>query len=62
MMQKLLFGAKHATIAYQDLRTGDIAFFVILLAILAMLSATPPVWLESEIFNNRHHSAMESRL
>ena len=62
MMQKLLFGTKHATIAYQDLRTGDIAFFVILLAILAMLSATPPVWLESEIFNNRQRSAMESRL
>jgi NADH:ubiquinone oxidoreductase subunit 5 (subunit L)/multisubunit Na+/H+ antiporter MnhA subunit len=58
MMQRLLFGPDRADIRYEDLRTGEVACFGLLLVVLAVLGATPPEWLETNLLA-RQFNAME---
>ena len=55
MMQQLLFGAHRPGIFYQDLRPRELAYFVILIVVIALLGATPPDWLA-----DGHGIAMET--
>jgi NADH-quinone oxidoreductase subunit L len=59
MMQRLLFGPHRADIRYEDLHSRELACFAFLLLVLALLGATPPEWLESNLFVNGQRIAME---
>jgi NADH-quinone oxidoreductase subunit M len=62
MMQRLLFGRHREDMHYTDLRTGELTWLAILLAILAALGVTPPAWFETHPPNDSHRTAMETRL
>jgi NADH-quinone oxidoreductase subunit L len=49
MMQRLLFGPHRPDILYQDLRTGELAAFTLLLLILIGLGALPTQWLKTDL-------------
>ena len=44
---------------YEDLRSGEVIYFVAILVLLAVLGATPPALLESSLMINGHRTAME---
>jgi NADH-quinone oxidoreductase subunit L len=58
MMQRLLFGSPRRDILYQDLRTGEVTGFALLLLILIALGALPTQWLETNLLA-RQSSVME---
>jgi NADH:ubiquinone oxidoreductase subunit 4 (subunit M) len=47
MMQRLLFGPHRADIRYEDLHTGEVAVFALLLLILIALGTMPIKWFET---------------
>jgi NADH:ubiquinone oxidoreductase subunit 4 (subunit M) len=47
MMQRLLFGPQRSDIRYNDLHTGEVAVFALLLLILIGLGAMPLDWFET---------------
>jgi len=62
MMQRLLCGPHRTDLHYEDLRTGEVAYLVALLVILAVLGATPLAVLEAQLLSNGHRTAMEMML
>ena len=62
MMQRLLFGPHRVDMLYEDLRSGEVIYFVTILVLLAVLGTTPPALLESSLMINGHHAAMEMML
>ena len=59
MMQRLLFGPHRVDMRYEDLRSGEVIYFVAILVLLAVLGTTPPALLESSLMTNGHQTAME---
>jgi len=59
MMQRLLFGPHRVDMLYEDLRSGEVIYFVTILVLLAVLGTTPPALLESSLMINGHQPAME---
>jgi len=62
MMQQLLFGPHRSDIRYEDLRTGKLAAFALLLGILAVLGTVPLERLESDLFVNSHRIVLEKMM
>jgi len=62
MLQRLLFGPHRVDIRYEDLRSGEVIYFVAILVTLAVLGATPPALLESSLMSAGHRAAMEMML
>jgi NADH-quinone oxidoreductase subunit L len=58
MMQRLLFGPHRADIRYEDLRTGELAGFAVLLMFLVLLSAAPAEMFEPRTFSNGYRIVM----
>jgi NADH-quinone oxidoreductase subunit M len=59
MMQHLLFGRNQIEIRYTDLRAGETAWLVLLIALLIGLGAMPTTWLETDFTTQIHRIAME---
>ena len=59
MMQRLLFGPHRSDIRHEDLRTGELVGFALLLVILAFLGTMPLERLESHLFVSNYRVAME---
>lgn len=59
MMLRLLFGPHRADIRYEDLRPPELASFVLLLVVLALLGTTPSEWLEANLLADGQRMAME---
>ena len=62
MMQRLLFGPHRPDLRYEDFRGGEITYFVVLLAILAILGAMPPATLESSLSMGFRRTNLEAIL
>ena len=60
MMQRLLFGPHRTDIRYEDLGTGALAAFALLLVILALLGTMPLEQLESHLFVNNLRIVLET--
>jgi NADH:ubiquinone oxidoreductase subunit 4 (subunit M) len=59
MMQRVLFGPHRPGLRYEDLRANEVAYFAVLLALVALLGVTPPKLFESNLRTDRHRTAME---
>jgi NADH-quinone oxidoreductase subunit L len=59
MMQQLLFGPHRSDLLYEDLRTGELVSFVIVLAILLAFGLAPHGWFGPSTFTNSNRTAMQ---
>jgi NADH-quinone oxidoreductase subunit M len=59
MMQRLLFGPHRNEIKYEDLRTGELAGFALLLLLLMLAGTIQPDWLEPQRLERLQTIAME---
>jgi NADH:ubiquinone oxidoreductase subunit 4 (subunit M) len=59
MMQRLLFGPHRSEIKYEDLRTGELAGFALLLLLLMLAGTIQPDWLEPQRLEKLQTIAME---
>jgi len=59
MMQQILFGPYRTDLRHEDLRTGEVLSFVIVLTVLLGLGIAPHGWFEASDFSHSYRTAMQ---